>query len=161
MTGCEPVLMPIIGMVMSWKNACTTVETVIHKSPSNPPRACRIALDTMMMTLSVAMMRKGEMPSLTIFPINLKSHLPRAMRIFVFFHSRKVTTNAKDKNCERTVAKAAPATSMRKTKMNSGSSAMFAAAPITVVSIPMPEYPCAVIYWFSPVAVMEKTAPAA
>lgn len=131
--------MPIIGMEMREKNACTTVETVIHISPSAPPYFCRTALETMMMTLSVAMMMKGESPSFTVFPITGKEGLANVSRTFVFFSRRKTMTNAKEKNCEMTVAVAAPAASKSKTKIKRGSSAMFAAAPIAVVAMPMPE----------------------
>lgn len=57
----------------------------------------------------------------------------------VFFRSRNTKTNANDKNCERMVASAAPATPMPKVYINSGSSPTFASAPITVVHMPIPE----------------------
>ena len=91
------------------------------------------------MTLSVAMMMKGEMPSRKILAMIGKFGLPRRRRMFVLFRSRKMTTKAQESTCESTVARAAPATSMRRTKMNSGSSAMFAAAPTSVVAMPVAE----------------------
>lgn len=99
-------------MVSSWKNACTTVETVIHRSASAPPYCFKSALERMMMALSVAMMRKGEIPSRRIFPIIGKLGLPMLSRIFVFFLRRKRKTKTKESTCERTVARAAPATFM-------------------------------------------------
>ena len=155
------MLIPSIGIVISEKNACTTVETVIHISPSAPPRLCKIAFCTMIIRLSEAIIMNGEMPSFTILPIMRRSGFSKVSLILVPFSLKNTTTNTNDKNCEMMVAIAAPATSILNTKMNRGSSAMFATAPITVVIIPIPEYPCAVMYWLSPVAVIENTDPAA
>ena len=82
---------------------------------------------------------------MTVLKMTLKSGLENERRTFVFFMRKKTITNAKDRNCDMTVAIAAPIASKPKTKIKRGSSAMFAAAPIAVVAMPMPEYPCATI----------------
>ena len=131
--------MPSMGMDVSEKKACTTVDTVIHMSPSAPPRACRIAFCTIIIRLSEAIIINGDMPSFIILPVMRSSGFTKVRRILVFFSRRKVTTNTNVKNCEIIVAMAAPATFMLNTNMNSGSSAMFATAPIIVEVMAMPE----------------------
>ena len=150
-----------MGMDISEKNACTTVETVIHVSPSAPPRLWRIAFCTIIIRLSDAIIINGEMPSFIILPITRMSGFANVRRILVPLSLKNITTNRNERNCESIVASAAPATSILKTKMKRGSSAMLATAPITVVVMPIPEYPCAVMYWLSPVAVIENNEPAA
>ena len=72
---------------------------------------------------------------------------------------RKKKHHAALSTCERTVAAAAPRTPMRKTKMNSGSSTMFAAAPSSTVSMPRVAKPCALIYTFMPSDTNENVVP--
>ena len=137
-TGCVPVVMPSMGMVMRERNACTTVATVTHMSPSAPPCFCKTALRTMIIMLSVAAMKKGESPILTIFIMVLPLYPPKERRTLVLGSSRKTITNSAESPWESTVAAAAPVTPMSNVKMKSGSKAMFATAPMQVVAMAVP-----------------------
>ena len=53
------------------------------------------------------------------------------------FPVRKRSTHAAERNCEMTVASAAPCTPMFRTKINTGSRAMLTTAPSSTVIIPM------------------------
>ena len=104
-----------------------------------------------------------------------KSATPRdMMRPMIFFRGaivrhesssgvlplrRKKKHHAALSTCERTVAAAAPRTPMRNTKMNSGSSTMFATAPSSTVSMPRVAKPCALIYTFMPSDTNENVVP--
>ena len=58
-----------------------------------------------------------------------------------------------------TVAIAAPRTPSPNTKINNGSSSRFVTAPMVTESMPMVEYPCALINEFIPVAIIEGRVP--
>ena len=72
---------------------------------------------------------------------------------------RKKKHHAALSTCERTVAAAAPRTPMRNTKMNSGSSTMFATAPSSTVSMPRVAKPWALLYSFLPRDTIENVVP--
>ena len=134
-----PVLIPSIGIVIKERKACTTVATVIQKSPAALPVFCRTAFRTMIITLSVAMMRKGDTPSNRVFSMIFALYPPRESRTFVRLESRTQSTNIIDIACESMVASAAPFMPIPQVNMNIGSRITFATAPIEVVSIPSPE----------------------
>ena len=115
------------------------VATVTHMSPSAPPYFCRTALSTMIIMLSVAVMKKGESPILTMRSMVLALQLRSERRTFVLGSSKKITTKRAESPCESTVAAAAPVTPMSKVKMKRGSRAMFATAPMQTVAMAMPE----------------------
>ena len=103
--------MPRSGVDTSEKNACTTVATVIHMSPSaGPPMRWSTAFWIIMMSPSDAMIMNGETPSFAMLPIMRSSGLQRLKRILVLFSRRNVTTNMNVSSCEIMVAVAAPAT---------------------------------------------------
>ena len=58
-----------------------------------------------------------------------------------------------------TVAIAAPATPISRTKMKIGSRMMFVTAPIRTESMPFLLKPCVMMNWFMPVAISAKTVP--
>ena len=83
----------------------------------------------------------------------------RRRRRSVLFPVRKRSTHTHESPCDRIVASAAPRTPIPSAKMNTGSSAMFSAAPSTTSRIACAAKPCAMIIWFSPAASSAKTVP--
>ena len=73
--------------------------------------------------------------------------------------NKKATTKAALAAWEITVAMAAPRTPMSKTKMNSGSRAMFSAAPNITDAIPILANPWQMTNWFKPLAARAKNVP--
>ena len=113
----------------------------------------------MSITLSMAMMANGVKPSVRIFRAAGRLRPPRSSRIAARLPRRKITAPAALAIWESTVASAAPRTPMFSAKMNTGSSAMFSAAPSTTSRIACAAKPCAIIIWFSPAASSAKTVP--
>ena len=64
-----------------------------------------------------------------------------------------------DKNCEMTVAIAAPFTPRPRVKIKTGSNIILETAPINTDFIPLVEYPCAFMYGFIPVESMINIVP--
>ena len=99
------------------------------------------------MTLSLDCMMNGAAPSAmhgrtTAF---LTRRFSRRMRMVDFFEHRNDTTQTQLTPWERIVASAAPRTPRFSTKMNSGSSRILSAAPMSTVSMPVLAKPCAVM----------------
>ena len=109
----------------------------------------------MSITLSIAMMANGVKPSVRIFRAAGRLRPPRSSRIAARLPRRKITAPAALAIWESTVAR----TPMFSAKMNTGSSAMFSAAPSTTSRIACAAKPCAIIIWFSPAASSAKTVP--
>ena len=61
--------------------------------------------------------------------------------------------------CDITVAMAAPLTPRCRTNINTGSRIQLAVAPTATVSIPVTEYPCALMNGFMPVDTMDGRVP--
>ena len=115
---------------------------------------------TMSSTLSVAMIRKGDKPNVTIRIMIFRSKPPHRRGTGIFFRSREQSTKAQEAIWEMTVARAAPATSNFKTKIKMGSSTILSTAPSITVAIPRPEKPWAIKKLFMPVAIRAKKVPA-
>ena len=107
-------------------------------------------------------MINGEKPSLITRDISRHDSFCSLRRTSARFDSaRNSTAHSAERNCEITVATAAPLTPIPNTKMNSGSSATFVTAPITTVSIAVAEKPCAVMKLLSPTDSSANTLPSA
>lgn len=84
---------------------------------------------------------------------------PRSSLTAARLPQRKSIAPAALASWESTVASAAPRTPMFSAKINTGSSAMFSAAPSTTSRMACAAKPCAIIIWFSPVASRANTVP--
>ena len=93
------------------------------------------------MTLSVAKIRKGDKPIKAIRRMRRKLYPPKLIRTGGFLLNRKERTKRQERNCEMTVATAAPATPIFKPKMNMGSKIILEMAPIRTEIIPMAANP--------------------
>ena len=111
-------------------------------------------------TLSLAMIRKGDRPKAATRFITFQEKPPQPSRTGIRLRSRETSTKAQEAHWEITVATAAPATPMSKTKMNNGSRAMLSTAPSMTVAIPSPEKPWQIKKLFMPVAIRAKKVPA-
>ena len=76
------------------------------------------------------------------------------------FPSRNHSTKAQEAICEITVATAAPRTPMPSTKINTGSRAMLAAAPMITENMPVLANPWQMMNWHIPVESSANTVPA-
>ena len=76
------------------------------------------------------------------------------------FPRRNHSTKAQEAIWEITVAMAAPLTPMPSTKINTGSRAMLAAAPMITENIPVLANPWQMINWHIPVEISANTVPA-
>ena len=110
---------------------------------------------------SVALITKGETPSDTIEPITL----PDGIRFFSrirstdLFPAKNAATHRALTAWEITVAMAAPSTPMSNTKIKTGSSTIFKAAPMQVVIMLVLAKPWLVMKLFRPRVVITKTVP--
>ena len=104
-----------------------------------------------------------EVPRLTIFcayPLqSANSSLCKKRTFSSAFFIRKNNTNIAERHCERTVAIAAPRTPNPNRNINTGSNIRFVNAPIATESIPIREYPCALINGFIPIAIIDGKVP--
>ena len=116
------------------------VAQVIKISPSEgPPNFCRTEFMTMMMTLSVASIRKGEIPSVRIFCTITGENdcfFSNVILMGTFLPIKNKKAKVQDANCAITVAMAAPATFISNRKMKIGSNIILVTAPIKTVIIP-------------------------
>ena len=113
---------------------------MIKISPSEgPPNFCRTEFRTMIITLSVARIKKGEIPSVKIFCTitgEKDCFFNNVILIGTFLPIKKQKAKAQDANCAITVAMAAPATFISNRKMKIGSNIILVTAPIKTVIIP-------------------------
>ena len=112
-------------------------------------------------TLLVKPAAKLDMPMETIFRTRafFSIMVSRFSRRMLLSLNRNLSTHAADKNWEMIVARAAPRTSMRKPKMNTGSRMMLATAPRSTVCIPIRPKPWELIKAFIPSPIITNTLP--
>lgn len=121
------------------ENCMTDESIVIAPTAILPPYFNRDELKHTMITLSLACITNGDIPSATHGSSILPFNLIFLRRIFncVFFPSKKDSTHIVDNACETTVASAAPRTPIPNPYINTGSSTIFVNAPISTESIPV------------------------
>ena len=132
---------------------------VIAPTAMSPPYFSSDELKHTEITLSLACMMNVASPSAMHGSImrGAKRMFSRFSFKTVFPPRRNKMTHMQDIPCEMTVASAAP----RTPKIKIGSSTIFAAAPISTVSIPYFAKPCAVIKAFRPSVSCTKSVPIA
>ena len=106
-------------------------------------------------------MVNGDTPSDTVRArmARSKRRLARQSRILPLLPVKKRSTHRQEKPWEMIVASAAPRTPMPSAKMNSGSSAIFSAAPMTTENIASLAKPCAEMKGLSPSTSCTNTVP--
>ena len=129
----------------------------------SPPYLRSEALKHTEMTLSLACITNVASPSEMHGRRSLAGmkKFSRRRRRSVLFPVRKRSTHTHESPCDRIVASAAPRTPIPSAKMNTGSSTMFAAAPMSTVVMPTFAKPCAVINAFMPSVSWTKSVPTA
>ena len=158
--GWAPCPSPCSG---SMANCMTLVRMVMAPTARSPPYFSSEVLKHTEITLSLACMTNRALPSARQGRMTLacRRRLHRRIRIKVFLPSKKDSTHRQDSPWDSTVASAAPCTPMWKPKINSGSSAVLATAPMSTESIPTLAKPCAVIKAFMPRVSCTNTVPRA
>ena len=120
-----------------------------------------MALHTTCTALLVVDMMKPERPRAQISPTSFQRTRMEdgRRRSSAFLPQRNATAHSAERNCEITVASAAPCTPMPSAKINTGSRMIFTTAPSSTVIMPMLPKPWALMKLFMPSPSITNTVP--
>ena len=147
-----------MGRQATSRTDCKTAMIPTYTSPPNRDRVLFAAICTALLD---ACMINPAVPRLTISRTRLPSSSSAFLRSRhnVRLPSRKLITHTTDSSWEITVAAAAPAMPICKTKIKMGSRMILAMAPIKRVAMPVFPNPWALINPFIPVTIIIAGVP--